>query len=51
MLLYVHRDHIIRTVRDGEPRATTSTFTQLLNSKRRERVSVLLYIHRDHKDY
>ena len=33
------------TVRDGEPRMATSTFTQLLNS-----VSVLLYVHRDRTD-
>ena len=45
MLLYVHRDNednfkccftstetILRTVKDGELRAATSTFTQLLNS-------------------
>ena len=30
MLLYVHRD--LRTIRDGEPRTATSTFTQLLSS-------------------
>ena len=34
VLLYVHRDHSIRTItiRDGEPRIATSTFTQLLSS-------------------
>ena len=47
MLLYVHSDHkllnsvvkfffnftsTIRTVRDGEPRSSTSTLTKLLNS-------------------
>ena len=30
VLLYVHRDR--RTIRDGEPRTATSTFTQLLSS-------------------
>ena len=35
---------------DRELRVATSTFTQLLNSER-ERVSMLLDIHRDHKDY
>ena len=38
----------IRIIRDGEPRTATSTFTQLLSS---ERVSALLYVYRDHKDY
>ena len=33
MLLYVNRDHLIRTVRDGEPRTATSTVTQLLSSE------------------
>ena len=38
----------IRTVRDGEPRTSTSTFTLLLSSV----TSMLLYVHRDHiKDY
>ena len=37
----------IRTIRDGEPRTATSTFTHLLNSV----TSVLLYVNRDHKDY
>ena len=46
MLLYVHRDHKLRTIRDGEPRTATSTFTQLLNSES----SVLLYVHRDRKE-
>ena len=36
----------VRTIRDREPRTSTSTFTQLLSSV----TSVLLYIHRDHKD-
>ena len=31
MLLYVHRDYV-RTIRDGEPRTASSTFTQLLSS-------------------
>ena len=35
MLLYVHRDH--RTIRNGEPRTVTSTFTQLLNSEEEKR--------------
>ena len=38
----------IRTVRDGEPRTATSTFTQLLSSGSN---SLLLYVHRDHKVY
>ena len=46
MLLYVHRDHIIKTIRDGEPRTATSTFTLLLSSVNIS--SVLLYVHRDH---
>ena len=33
----------IMTIRDGEPRTFTSTFTQLLSSS-----SMLLNIHRDH---
>ena len=37
----------IVTVRDGEPRTAASTFTQLLNSVR----SLLLYVHRHHRDY
>ena len=42
MLLYVQRDlrlqccftstETVRTIKDGEPRTATSTFTQLLNS-------------------
>ena len=43
----VHRDHKDRLLKNGEPRVTTSTFTQLLSSVR----SMLLYVHRDHKDY
>ena len=30
VLLYVHNTKTVRTVRDGEPRTSTSTFTQLL---------------------
>ena len=73
----------LRTIRDGEPKTATSTFTQLLSSdshstvqerggereRERERKkkkkqrkqtklktthsssSMLLYVHRDHKDY
>ena len=37
-----------RTVRDGEPRTSTSTFTQLLSSE--QLCSMLLYGHRSHKD-
>ena len=40
----------IRTVRDGEPRTATSTFRQLLNTECSSSL-VLLYVHRDHKDY
>ena len=36
----------IGTIRDGEPRMATSTFTQLLSSS-----FMLLYVHRDHRDY
>ena len=35
-----------RTIKDGEPRTATSTFTQLLSSN-----SMLLYVHRNHKAY
>ena len=38
VLLYVHRDH-----KDGEPRTATSTFTQLLSSRGRNRWVQLLY--------
>ena len=43
----------LRAVRDGEPRTVTSTFTQLLSSETilSSSGSVLLYVHRDHKDY
>ena len=40
----------VRTIRDGEPRTATSTFTQLLNSVETmssSSTSVLLYVHRD----
>ena len=30
ILLYIHRT--VKTIRDGEPKTATSTFTQLLNS-------------------
>ena len=40
-----------RTIRDGELRTATSAFTQLLSSKRRPFTSMLLYVHREHKDY
>ena len=36
---------------DGNPRTATSTFTQLLSSVMSNSSSVLLYVHRDHKDY
>ena len=32
VLLYVHKNR--RLIRDGEPRTSTSTFTQLLSSER-----------------
>ena len=35
-----------RTIGDREPRTATSTFTQLLSSV----TSMLLYVHRDHRD-
>ena len=38
----------MKTIRDGETRTTTSTFTQLLSSEEGFS-SVLLYVHRDHK--
>ena len=43
---YVHGNHQAY-YRDREPRTATSTFTQLLSSV----TSVLLYVHRDYKDY
>ena len=36
----------IRTIREGDPETTTSSFTQLLSSV----TSVLFYVHREHKD-
>ena len=33
----------IRTIRDGEPRTATSTFTQLLSSREREREREILF--------
>ena len=38
----------IRIIRDGGPRTAISTFTQLLSSEALN--SMLLYVHRDHKD-
>ena len=38
-------------IRDGEPRTATSTFSQLLSSECLSSSSVLLYVHRDRKDY
>ena len=38
----------LRTIRDGEPRTATSTFTQLLSSK--QQFSAAFFVHRDHKD-
>ena len=40
----------VRTIRGGEPRTSTSTFTQLLSSAVGSS-SVLLCVHRDRKDY
>ena len=41
----------VRTVRDGESRTATSTFTQLLISDK-PNFQMLLYVHRDHiKDF
>ena len=41
----------VKTVRDGEPRTATSTFTQLLSSEVFGIfVSFLLFVHRGHKD-
>ena len=37
-----------RTIRDREPRTSISTFTQLLSSE--QLCSMLLYVHRGHKD-
>ena len=42
----------IRTIKDGEPRTSASTFAQLLSSDKFHRSSsMLLYVHRDRKDY
>ena len=38
----------IRTIRDGEPWMSTSTFIQFLSSSI---LTMMLYVHRDHKDY
>ena len=37
-----------RTIRDREPRTSISTFTQLMSSE--QLCSMLLYVHRGHKD-
>ena len=47
----MQRPYLLRTVRDGEPRTATSTFTQLLSSEPTHSSPMLLYVHRDHKDY
>ena len=45
MLIHVHNERsTIRTIRDGEPRTATSTYTQLLSSVYESSV------HRDHTD-
>ena len=49
-VVYAHTE-TTRTIRDGEPRMATSTFTQLLSSECLSSSLVLLYVHRDHKDY
>ena len=41
----------LKTIRDGEPRTATSTFTQYLSSALFISSSVLLYVHRDRTDY
>ena len=41
----------VRTVRDGEPRTSTSTFTQLLTSMGYDILSMLLCVHRDYNYY
>ena len=41
----------VRIIRNGEPRTSTSTFTQLLSSGNGLFTSVSLYVHRDDKDY
>ena len=40
-----------RTVRDGQPRMSTSTFTQLMGSDTESSSSVLRYVHRARTDY
>ena len=40
-----------KAMRDGESRTATSTFTQRLSSNAYLVRSVLLYVHRDRKDY
>ena len=46
VLLYVHRNR--RFIRAGEPRTSTSTFTQLLSSMGYAIRSMWLCVHRDH---
>ena len=41
----------VRTIRDGEPKTSPSTFTQLLSSECLSSGSVLLNVHKDRKDY
>ena len=42
----------MRTIRGGEPRSSTSTFTQLLSAAPlKPSMAMLFYVHRDHKDY
>ena len=43
------RPQTVRTIRDGEPRTATSTFTQLLSFVRLSSSSELLYVHRGHE--
>ena len=40
----------METIRDGEPRTATSTFTQLLSSVETSN-AILFYLHRNHGDY
>ena len=39
----------MKTVKDGRPRTTTETFTQLLSSEVLGSGTMLPYVHRDHK--
>ena len=47
MVLYVHRNH---KAWDGEPRTSTSTFTQLL-SYDVDKVNMVLNVNRNHEAY